>query len=426
MTLIEKISNCDFSKNTAFSAMQKLALDNLKNNGLPSTKDERWKFTNIQELNKALFSLINQSEETKPEINLNKLLKKTSYKIVFINGKIAKDLSTIDVENGDISIADLSDINNKKSLQGLAKLSTSRTHLLADNPLLNLNSAMISDGVAIRVNKNKTINQPIYLVFITTEDQNEKIIPLRNIIQLEENSEAKIIEHFISEGSHSYLTNTVTEIFCGKSSRVEHDKIQVESKNSYHLASLYVDQEEKSHFKSNYFAFGSKLSRNEIYPTLSGENIETLLNGLTIISGKQHIDNFTVIDHARPNCFSRELYKGIYSDHSSGVFSGTIIVRPDAQKTNAIQSNKAILLSDNASINSNPQLKIFADDVKCTHGATVGQLDDEAMFYLLSRGINKSDAQKMLVRAFAENILEEISIEEMKDLIAEQLNIALS
>lgn len=426
MTLIDEISNYDFSKNTAFSAMQKLALDNLKNKGLPSTKDEGWKFTNIQELNKALFSLINNSEQSKSAINQDKFLKKTAYKIVFINGKIAKDLSTIDIENGDISISDLSGINDKESLHGLAKLSTSRTHLLEENPLLNLNSAMISDGVAIRVNKNKTIAQPIYLVFITTEDQNEKIIPLRNIIQVEENAEVKIIEHFISQGNNSYLTNTVTEIFCAESSRVEHNKIQVESKNSYHLASLYVDQKNNSHFKSNYFAFGSKLSRNEIYPTLAGENIETLLNGLTVISGKQHIDNFTVIDHAQPNCFSRELYKGIYSDHSSGVFSGTIIVRPDAQKTNAIQSNKAILLSDNASINSNPQLKIFADDVKCTHGATVGQLDEDAMFYLLSRGINKSDAQKMLVRAFAENILEEISLEEIKDLIAVELNKALS
>lgn len=426
MNLIDQISDYKFSKNTAFSDLQKIALDKLKVNGLPGTKDEKWKFTNIQELNKALFSLIKSSEETSPKINQNLLLKENSYKIVFINGKISKPLSSLDIENSDVSISDLASINERDSLKDIVKLSTSRTNLLDENPLLRLNSAMETTGVVIRVKKNSILNKPIYLVYIATEDQNEKIIPLRNIIQVEENAEVKIVEHFISEASHSYLTNTVTEIFAGKSSRVEHNKIQVESKNSYHLASLYIEQQDDSHFKSNYFAFGSKLSRNEIYPTLVGERIENLLNGLTVISGKQHVDNFTIIDHAKPNCFSRELYKGIYSDNSSGVFSGTIIVRPDAQKTNAIQSNKAILLSDNASINSNPQLKIFADDVKCTHGATVGQLDEEALFYLLSRGIKKPDAQKILVRAFAENILEDISIEEVKDLVAKQLEVALS
>ena len=277
-----------------------------------------------------------------------------------------------------------------------------------------LNSALLGEGSVISVPKGVTLAAPIHVISVVTKESSDLISPLRNLYLLGENSSAQVVESFIGANSINYCTSVVSHIACGRAARFTHSKIQREGDLAYHISRLNITQKEQSFLTSNVFAFGGKFVRNEINPLLDGEGIECHMLGLTTLRGEQQVDNNTVLDHAKPNCFSRELYKGIYTDRSRGVFGGTIIVRPDAQKTNAIQSNQSILLSDSASIDTRPQLKIWADDVKCTHGATVGQLDAEALFYIRSRGVSESSARGLLIHAFASEIVQHLPSPELQ------------
>ena len=270
------------------------------------------------------------------------------------------------------------------------------------------------------------IEHPLQVLYLSTGSSQSSFIPVRNLIVAEAGSSLQVIESYASLANHRtdaehYFTSAVTEVVCREDAVVEHTKIQHEGKQAAHIARLHVHQSARSTFTSHVFNFGGKLVRNEIHPVLDGERIECYLNGLTVISAEQHTDNTTIIDHAKPNCFSRELYKGIYGGSSSGAFSGTIIVRPDAQKTNAIQSNNSLLLTGDATIDTRPQLKIWADDVKCTHGATVGQLDEDALFYMRSRGINEQLAKALLIHAFASDIVSHITRQPIRDFMEQQL-----
>jgi Fe-S cluster assembly protein SufD len=248
----------------------------------------------------------------------------------------------------------------------------------------------------------------------------------RNLIIAGENAQLKLIETYAGLSNSTYFTNAVSEIVVARNAHVEHFKVQQESESAYHIGSTYIDQQRDSNYKSYNFVFGGHLVRNNFSTTLSDEGIECTLNGLYIGVNDQHIDNHTVIDHARPNCHSEELYKGILDDQAHGVFNGKIYVRQDAQKTNAIQSNNIILLSDDAAIDTKPQLEIFADDVRCTHGATIGQLDENAYFYLRSRGIDKKRARQLLIYAFASDVIDRVEIEPLRtklsELLAEKLH----
>ena len=268
-----------------------------------------------------------------------------------------------------------------------------------------------------QLTKNVSLDKPIQLLYLSTRSQNECTQQVRNLVIAGENSCAALVEVCAGLCDATYFSNAVSEFAISEGANFSHTKIQLESENAYHVASSYIEQGKSSVFSTAVFSFGGKLVRNEIWPTLSGEGISSTFNGLSVLDNEQHVDNFTVVDHAMPHCESNELFKGVFGDKSKGAFSGTIIVRQDAQKTNAIQSNNSILLSTEASCDSRPQLKIYADDVRCTHGATVGQLDEQALFYLRSRGIGEKQAKGILVRAFCGDVLAQLGNEELENYI---------
>ncbi|MCC6953059.1 MAG: Fe-S cluster assembly protein SufD, partial [Deltaproteobacteria bacterium] len=264
------------------------------------------------------------------------------------------------------------------------------------------------------IERGAEVVAPIHFLYCSTGTADHASYP-RLLLLCGESCSCNVVETFVALSDARYLSAPVTEVVVGANARVTHTKVQAESTSAFHIGSLWVDQARSSNFTSNVFHFGGALVRSEINPVMNGEGSECYLNGLTAVGASQHIDNHTVIDHAKPNAFSREIYKGIYDGSARGVFSGTIIVREDAQKTNAIQQNHSILVSENASVDSKPQLKIWADDVKCTHGATVGQLDEHALFYLRSRGIGKETARNMLLHAFASEVIQHVPQESLRE-----------
>ncbi|MBP9838761.1 MAG: Fe-S cluster assembly protein SufD [Proteobacteria bacterium] len=387
---------------------------------------EDWKYTNIEALLKTKYNIpkvISGDASIKSQIQSFLFSTESSITILFQNGQLNQALSNFK-EESELEIAELKDSKLSASeVQTLQEITAS----LKDNEICSYQNTLPVKGMFIRAKKSSSKNKIVNIVYLqNNNDEADLVSPVRNLIIAEENSNLKVVETFISNTDIKYLSNPLTQIICKSDAIVEHNKVLLEGKECVHLGLLQIVQAANSHFISNYFAFGGKTIRNEIHPILAGEHENCLLNGLTVIKGEQHVDNFTVIDHSKPNCFSREIYKGIYADKSTGAFSGTIIVRQDAQKTNAIQSNKSLLLSDDATINSRPQLKIYADDVKCTHGATVGQLDEDSMFYLRARGIGEKDARNMLINAFASDTLEHITIDELKEILHLEIDKALA
>ncbi|MGH2575429.1 MAG: Fe-S cluster assembly protein SufD, partial [Ignavibacteria bacterium] len=283
-----------------------------------------------------------------------------------------------------------------------------------------------NDGVFIHIPEGCVVEEPIFLLFLSGSNEKLLINQPRNIIVAEENSQVKIIEYYSGISDNIYFTNVVNEVVIGENSVVDLYKIQNENLNSFHISKTQVELNANSSFTSSLISFGGALVRNDLNSVLNGEGCECNYNGLFIVNGGQHIDNHTLMDHAKPHCQSNELYKGILGGKSRGVFNGKVIVRKNAQKTNAYQSNKNIILSNEALMNTKPQLEIFADDVKCSHGATVGQLDDDSVFYLRSRGIDEKNARSMLISAFASDVIDLIKLEplreEMNKIISKQLN----
>jgi Fe-S cluster assembly protein SufD len=288
--------------------------------------------------------------------------------------------------------------------------------------MVSLNTAFARDGAYIYVPKSKVVDRPVEVVYFTTGEGAEVMTQPRNLMVIEENAEVQILERHVSLTDHPVLTNAVTEMVVDKQARVSYYKVQ----NDKHTASLidntFITQQDNSNVIVGTFSFGGKLVRNNLSFTLNGQHSETHMDGITIIGEGQHVDHHTLVDHAMPNCYSRELYKGIYDDNAKGVFNGKVIVRQDAQKTNAFQQNNNVLLSDKASVDTKPQLEIFADDVKCSHGCTVGQLDEEALFYLRSRGIPEREAKALLMYAFSSDALNYVRIPELR----RRLNIIMS
>ena len=380
--------------------------------GIPNTKVEDWRYTNVQGLKKASFTIAAHAPSAS-SIEAKLVPGLDSYVCAIVDGVFAPALSTLPKLPG-VSVRPIGEICVGEQLASFA------AHLaggeqLAGHPFAALNAATFTAGIHIQVAAKAAVDKPIQILIVNTGTTDQALQPIRTVIEAGARAEVRVIESYTGPEQDAYFTCCVTDVTCAEESVVEHTKIQLEGKASTHIGLLRIDQAAKSRFTSNVFAFGGGTVRNEIHPSLNGEHIESFLNGLTVIGETQHVDNTTVIDHAKPNCFSRELYKGIYSDKASGAFSGTIIVRQDAQKTNAIQSNNSLLLSTEASIDSRPQLKIWADDVKCTHGATVGQLDEHAMFYLRSRGIPQLTARNMLIHAFASDIVSHVADEPVRE-----------
>jgi Fe-S cluster assembly protein SufD len=371
-------------------------------------------------------------------------------RVVFVNGAYSPGLSSNGTLQAGVKVGSLARAlaGNQPSLEAhLARYAG-----FEDHAFVALNTAFMQDGAFIEISKGVVVDRPIHLLYISTANGQPTVTHPRNLILVGRGSQVNIIEAYAGLGFANrtgnwkletgkskldsdedelpasslqsnafYFTNSVTEVVAAEGAVIDYCKVQQESAQAFHVANLNIQQERSSSVTTHTIAFGSALDREEVTAVLRGEGAESLLHGLYVISGEQHVDNHTVIDHAKPHCSSRELYKGILDGRSSGVFNGKIIVRKDAQKTDSKQSNKNLLLSEDSVINTKPQLEIYADDVKCTHGATIGQIDQEAVFYLRSRGIGVKEARALLTQAFASDVIDKIKFEPVRARLRETL-----
>ena len=380
--------------------------------GFPNKKLENWKYTSLKNLLNTDYSVLPEINNVLEFKNIRKYLIDDidSYKIIFVDGKYCSHLSETTHEGMDICILS-------------AALTQSKYDLIIENyfnkialkdGITSLNTAFSNEGAFIHIPKNKFVEKPIQIIHFSTGNEASLMFQPRNMIIVDENSQVQIIERHQSLSENKVFTNSVTEIYADKKSIIDYYKIQNDNLQASLIDNTYVNQQRNSIFSMHTFSFGNELVRNNLNISQNDEFIETIIKGVTIIGDKQHIDHNTLIQHNKPNCNSHQDYKGIYDNKSTGVFNGKIIVEKQAQKTNAFQSNNNVLLSDKATINAKPQLEIYADDVKCSHGCTVGQLDKNALFYLKSRGIPEKEATALLMYGFANNILESVKIPEIK------------
>ena len=331
------------------------------------------------------------------------------------------------VAHDTIDVCLLSSALNKSKYQAVIEAYFNK--IAVAESLTSLTTAFAKEGAYIRIPKHKEVEKPIEIINFSTGNEAAVLLQPRNLIVVEENAHVQIIERHQSLSGNAVLTNSVTEIFAEKRAYVDYYKIQNDRENASLIDSTYISQEQESNCRVHTFSFGGKLTRNNLNFYQKGERCDSTLNGITILEGKQHVDHNTLVHHIAPNCESHQDYKGIFSDSSVGVFNGKVYVEKDAQKLDAFQQNNNILVDDKATINSKPQLEIFADDVRCSHGCTIGQLDEDALFYLRSRGIGKKEARALLMYAFANNVLESVKIPELKarinKLIAKKIGVNL-
>ena len=398
------------------SGLQKLrrdAIDRFASLGFPTNRHEEWRYTNISPILKANFKPILSAHSTVvTRADVERFAFGTRHRLVFVNGFFSKELSTDDALPHGAFCGSLA--NALRSNHTVAHQHLGRYAKYDDNSFSALNTAFLRDGAFIFIPDGAVIEDSIHLLFIAAGSEPALISP-RNLIVVGKNSQLSIVESYVAVTRETYFTNVVTEIVAGDHSILEHDKLQDEAREAFHIASIHAYQGAQTNFTSNSIALGGSIVRNNVTAVLNAEGSETTLNGLSLATGTQLIDNHTTIDHAKPHCASHELYKSILDGKSRGVFNGKIFVRKDAQKTDAKQTNKTLLLSDNATIDTKPQLEIFADDVKCTHGATVGQLESEQVFYLRSRGIDEITARDILTFAFASDVVNRVHVEPLRD-----------
>ena len=379
--------------------------------GIPTTRDEDWKYTSLSELRRNDFRLAAPASRviSTAEIKSLGFNEIEGCRLVFVNGGFAAGLSRLGVMPEEVEAGCLRDFLESDPVEAnLGRYADPENHALAA-----LNTAFIEDGAFVRIPDRVIVEKPIHLVFVTLAEKANQVSHPRTLIVAGRDSQATVIETYFGMGE-AYWTNAVTEVVTAENARIDHYKLQQEHAGAVHTGFTYAHQARDSRFASNSLSFGGGLVRSDTRVRLEGAGCECVLNGLYAVTGQQHIDHHTIIDHAMPHCNSHQLYRGILDGHATGVFNGKVIVRQDAQKTDAIQSNKNLLLSRHADINTKPQLEIEANDVRCTHGATVGQIDDEAMFYLQSRGINRPDARSLLTYAFAADIIENLNVEPLR------------
>lgn len=393
-----------------FETLRRRAKERYAALGLPTTKDEEWRFTSLRELSEIEWDFnpkhVSVAREDIPPVALGE-----GNRLVFVNGHF------------DSALSDVSSLPAGVKLRPLSACADGAAEYLGkgvdfeEAALVALNTAAFSDGYFLSAAKNTAAEEPLYILFISTEGAQN----VRNILHLEEGAQVSVVESYVGLGTARAFINSVSEGFIGERATVNHTKLQLGSENVFHITTQQWHQGRDSNAKSTVVTLGGKLVRNDTNSILNGERCECTLNGLYVGHGDQHIDNHTKLDHAQPHCPSHELFKGVLDDKASAVFNGKIFVRQIAQKTDSKQSNMNLLLSDDAIVNAKPQLEIFADDVRCTHGATIGRLDDDAMFYLRSRGIPETEARNLLIYAFASDVIDRIGIPELADQIEEML-----
>lgn len=404
------------------------AIKQFEEKGFPSKKEEAWKYTSLKSLQKHDFSLFPKEVGALEYKDVKKyfLHEIDTYKIVFVDGVYSSFLSETTHDGVDVCL--LSAALSKDKYAHIIERYFNKTAAASDS-MTNLNTAFSKEGAYIYIPKGKMPLKPIEIVHFSTGTEAALMVQPRNLIIADENAELQIIERHQSLTKNQVFTNAVTEIFAEKDARIDFYKVQNDHKEASLVDNTYISQQTNSRVSVHTFSFGGNITRNNLNYYQHGEHIDSTLKGITILGDKQHVDHHTLVHHQQPNCESHQDYKGIYDNKSTGVFNGKIIVDKIAQKTNAFQQNNNVLISDKATINAKPQLEIFADDVKCSHGCTIGQLDENALFYMRSRGIGKKEAQALLMYAFSNNVMESVRIPALKlrinRLIAQKLGVDL-
>jgi Fe-S cluster assembly protein SufD len=386
--------------------------------GLPTRKLEDWKYTSLDELRRVPF------EPAKPVANgistgTLPTLVGAEHRLVFVNGHLRQDLCAICMPPEGVTISSLNQALATMPELVEAHLGAARAD--GATPFTALNDAFLTDGLFLHLKPGVELGSVIEVIYVSVGQSGPVFQHPRNLIVAEAGSHATVIEHYIGFGQSPTLANAATEVIVGEGAGVRHCKVQAEAPDAFHIAMLEAKLERNADFESFYFASGAKLSRNEIRVTLDGEGADCRLFGAYMMKDRQHADHTTFIDHAKPHTTSREVYKGVLDDKARAVFQGLILVRPDAQKIEGHQLNRTLLLSDGAEIDSKPELKIFADDVKCSHGATAGELDGNALFYLRSRGIPEDEARGLLVEAFLHEVIDGVAMAGLREPLGDRV-----
>ncbi len=395
-------------------ALRQAGREALIEQGFPTPKNEEWKYTPLRAIAEKAWT----PGEPGPAVFGTDFgsLSGSVIRVVLVNGRFDRNLSEIPVQAG-LKVGSLRDALTEH--EDLVRTALGQAAKIESHPFAALNTALFEDGVFLHLAKSAAVGPVIEILHITCGDG--AVYAPRVLILAGENSSAKIVERYVTDGEGSSLTIPVTEVFTSQASNIEHIRVQDESVKNYHIGLWEVKQEGKSEYRSYNVVFGAAIGRTDQNIWIGGEHIVTRLDGVVVAHGDQHLDNHTRLDHAMPNCNSYEIYKQIIDDKATVVFNGQIMVHQDAQKTDAVQTNQALLLSPEATINSKPQLEIYADDVKCTHGATVGQLEESPRFYMMSRGIPRDQAEAILVYAFAAEVLELITDESVRETLEARL-----
>ncbi len=393
--------------------LRKRAFDRFRDLGFPTTRDEDWHFTSVTPIAERTFKALKPGPTTLTLSELRPwLVDESWHRLVFVNGQLEPALSQFTELPAAVQVSTLSEALREepewveKHLGSLAAFDKAA--------FTALNTAFMQDGVVVRVPKSEVVDTPLHIVHVVDAQAEGAALHPRLVVVAEPLAQITLVESFVGLGKASYLMNAVAEVVVGNGARVDHYKVQRESTEAFHVGTTQVTQGRDSVYHSFSYAAGAALSRTNIYTRLAGEGGEARLNGMYMLDGVQHADHQTFVEHLAESCASRELYKGILDGSSHGVFNGKVYVDPIAQKTDGKQTNKALLLSDRARVDTKPQLEIFADDVKCTHGATIGRIDESALFYLQSRGIPLENAKALLTYAFAAEALETIEIDALR------------
>lgn len=391
--------------------------------GFPTTRLEDWRFTNVTPIAESKFALADGSFAQAASL-VDGVTFPGALRLAIVNGQFAAGLSDLSVLPKGLRIAGLRD-GARDGADGLEP-HLARVFNVDAHPFAALNTAHLDDGVAIFIAAGAAIETPIHIVVVTGNDHQPVAAHPRVLVVAGANSQVRIAQTFVGAPGAVYFNNAVAEVVVGEGAIVEYYTDQRESEQAFHIANIQAHVSAKGVFASHAFSIGARIQRHDIGIALKGEGGDCTMNGVYLADGERLMDTHTSLDHAMPHCTSHELYKGILAGKARAVFNGRIIVRIDAQKTDAKQTNRALLLSDEATINSNPQLEIFADDVKCTHGAAIGQLDEEAMFYLQARGLTRIDARDMLLHAFAGEVFDGVKIPALRDQIEQAFFTALA
>lgn len=405
------------------SRIRENAMTRFEEIGFPTTKDEEWKYTNVAPLIKQNFTpaLIKTAVDTTvPDLSNLSAPECQNSQLVFVDGNLSADLSSLTDLPPEVVAIDLAAALADERYSEIARQHLARHADYVANGFTALNTAFIARGAFVYIPKNVTVTNPLHLLFVAASATKQLLSP-RVLVIAEENSSATLIESYAGSNDSSYFTNAVVEVSLKDGARLEHYKVQRESAQAFHVATTVADLGANASYDTTTITFGAQFSRHDVHVTMDHEGAECWVDGLYLVTAAQHTDTHSVIDHRKPHCTSHQLYKGILDGKSRAVFNGKIFVRHDAQKTDAMQTNKNLLLSNEARVDTKPQLEILADDVKCAHGAAVGQIEQDELFYLETRGIHTDLARNLLTYGFAEEVIGKIKI----DSIREQLDSAV-